>query len=561
MVKRFLNHTSKTVLSAAFILAITTLLSRILGLIRDRLLAGEFGAGNELDIYFSAFSLPDLIYSILIMGAISSAFIPIFAQYFKKDEEDAWKLTGGLLSWVILILIALSLILIIFAPQVVSIIAPGFSAAKKAMTVTLTRIMFLSPLILGISSIFSGVLQYFNRFLIYSLAPIMYNLGIIIGIVFLVPAMGLTGLAWGVVLGAFLHFLIQLPSAIYSGFKFKGFFKLHQGIKKIITLTIPRTIGLAATQINYVVITAIASGLTVGSIAIFNLSDNLQNVPIGIIGISFAMAVFPRLASSSAENDKKSFFTNFSLVFNQILYLILPISAIFFILRAQIIRLVLGTGQFGWVDTRLTAAALGIFAISIFAQSLIPLISRAFYSLHDTKTPVLISLASIGLNILMSFGFVWILNQSNLFTEFFSGIFKLSGIKNFAVLGFPMAFSLSGIFNFAVLMKFFNRKTRGYDARDIFSSVFKSVFKIVVSCILMALVIYGLLQIFNLIFNTKTFIGLFLQTSISGLIGIGVYFIISLLFKLPESMAMAKKFLFKSKRDTLEEVQPSDLIK
>jgi putative peptidoglycan lipid II flippase len=373
--------------------------------------------------------------------------------------------------------------------------------------------------------------------------------------------MGLTGLAWGVVLGAFLHFLIQLPSAIYSGFKFKGFFKLHQGIKKIITLTIPRTIGLAATQINYVVITAIASGLTVGSIAIFNLSDNLQNVPIGIIGISFAMAVFPRLASSSAENDKKSFFTNFSLVFNQILYLILPISAIFFILRAQIIRLVLGTGQFGWVDTRLTAAALGIFAISIFAQSLIPLISRAFYSLHDTKTPVLISLASIGLNILMSFGFVWILNQSNLFTEFFSGIFKLSGIKNFAVLGFPMAFSLSGIFNFAVLMKFFNRKTRGYDARDIFSSVFKSVFKIVVSCILMALVIYGLLQIFNLIFNTKTFIGLFLQTSISGLIGIGVYFIISLLFKLPESMAMAKKFLFKSKRDTLEEVQPSDLIK
>jgi len=386
-------------------------------------------------------------------------------------------------------------------------------------------------------------------------------LGIIIGIVFLVPAMGLTGLAWGVVLGAFLHFLIQLPSAIYSGFKFKGFFKLHQGIKKIITLTIPRTIGLAATQINYVVITAIASGLTVGSIAIFNLSDNLQNVPIGIIGISFAMAVFPRLASSSAENDKKSFFTNFSLVFNQILYLILPISAIFFILRAQIIRLVLGTGQFGWVDTRLTAAALGIFAISIFAQSLIPLISRAFYSLHDTKTPVLISLASIGLNILMSFGFVWILNQSNLFTEFFSGIFKLSGIKNFAVLGFPMAFSLSGIFNFAVLMKFFNRKTRGYDARDIFSSVFKSVFKIVVSCILMALVIYGLLQIFNLIFNTKTFIGLFLQTSISGLIGIGVYFIISLLFKLPESMAMAKKFLFKSKRDTLEEVQPSDLIK
>jgi len=559
MVKKLFNHTSKTVLSAAFILAITTLLSRILGLLRDRLLAGKFGAGNELDVYFAAFGLPDLIYSILIMGAISSAFIPIFAQYFKKDEKDAWQLTGGLLSWVILILIILSSILIIFAPQVVSIIAPGFSVAKKAMTVTLTRIMFLSPLILGISSILSGVLQYFNRFLIYSLAPIVYNLGIIFGIIFLVPVMGLVGLAWGVVLGAFLHFLIQFPSAIYSGFKFKGFFKLHQGIKKILKLTIPRTIGLAAMQINYVIITAIASGLTVGSVAIFNLSDNLQQVPIGIIGVSFAMAVFPRLATSSAEDNKKGFFSNFSSVFNQILYLILPISVIFFILRAQIIRLVLGTGQFGWVDTRLTAAALGIFAISVFAQGLIPLISRAFYSLHDTKTPVVISLISIALNVLMSFGFVWILNRSNLFSGFISGIFKLSGIKNFAVLGFPLAFSLSGIFNFVVLMKFFNQKTKGYDTKNIFNSVLKSVLKIVTSCILMGAVVYGLLQVLNLFFNTKTFIGLFLQTSISGLIGIGIYFIISLLFKLPESVSMTKRFLLRNKSDKLEEIQPPKL--
>ena len=139
MVKRFLNYKSKTVFSAAFILAVTALLSRILGLLRDRLLAGKFGAGDALDIYFAAFSLPDLIYAILIMGAISSAFIPIFAQYFKKDEKDAWRLTGGLFSWVVLILMVLSVILIIFAPQVISLIAPGFSAAKKAMTVTLTR--------------------------------------------------------------------------------------------------------------------------------------------------------------------------------------------------------------------------------------------------------------------------------------------------------------------------------------------------------------------------------------------------------------------------------------
>ncbi len=557
MVRKLLNHKSKTVLSAAFVLAITALLSRILGLVRDRLLAGRFGAGDELDIYFTAFRLPDLIYSILIMGAISSALIPVFAQYFKKDEKGAWQLIGGLISWCILILIIFSGILILFAPQVVSFIAPGFSDIKKDTTVALTRIMFLSPLLLGISSILSGVLQYFRRFFVYSLAPIMYNLGIILGIIFFVPKMGLMGLAWGVVLGAFLHFLIQLPSAIYSGFKFNGLFKPHAGIKKILKLTIPRTIGLAGTQINYVVITAIASSLAVGSIAIFNLANNLQYVPIGIIGISFSMAVFPRLAESSVEENKEKFSQDFSSVFNQVLYLVLPIMAIFFILRAQIIRLVLGTGQFGWADTRLTAAALGIFAISVFAQSLIPLISRAFYSLHDTKTPVSISLVSIGLNILMSFGFVWILNKHNMFSEFFSLIFKLEGIKNFAVLGLPLAFSLSSIFNFMVLMKAFNRKVKKYNIKNILNPILK----IVASCILMGAIVYGSLQVFNLFFNTRTFIGLFLQTAISGLIGIGAYFIVSLWFKLPESMAVAKKFLFKNKEDKLEEIQPPELTK
>ncbi len=552
MVKKIINHTSKTVFSAAFILAITALLSRILGLIRDRLLAGKFGAGDELDVYFTAFRLPDLIYSILIMGAISSAFIPIFAQYFKKDEKDAWKLTSGIFSWVVLILIVLSGILILFAPQVVAFIAPGFSGAKKEATVALTRVMFLSPLLLGVSSILSGVLQYFRRFFIYSLAPIMYNLGIILGIIFFVPKMGLIGLAWGVVLGAFLHLLIQLPSAIYSGMKFNGLFRFHEGIKKMLQLTIPRTIGLAGTQINYLVITAIASSLTIGSVAIFNLSNNLQYVPIGIIAISFSIAVFPRLAESSAEENKEKFSQDFSMAFSQILYLVLPITTIFFVLRAQIIRLILGTGQFNWVDTRLTAAALGIFAISIFAQSLIPLVSRAFYSLKDTKTPVSISLISIGLNIVMSFGFVWILNRVNVFSEIFSSIFKLSGIKSFAVLGLPLAFSLSSIFNFVVLMKFFHKKVKGYDTK----AIFDSVSKILISCVLMAVIIYGLLQVLNSIFNTATFVGLFLQVAISAIIGIGIYFLISLAFRLSESMTIVRKFIFKNKEDKLEEVQP-----
>lgn len=538
MVKRILNHKSKTIFSAAFILGVAALASRILGLIRDRLLAGRFGAGDELDIYFAAFRLPDFIYSILIMGAISSAFIPVFAQYFKKDKKEAWYLTKGLFNLIALILIILAGLFILLAPWLISLVAPGFSGAKREMTILLTRIMFLSPLLLGMSSILSGILQYFHRFFIYSLAPIMYNLGIILGILFFVPLWGLVGLAWGVVLGTGLHLLIQLPTAIYSGFrltKFKIFF--HEGIKRIVRLMIPRTIGLAGSQINFLVITAIASTLIAGSIAIFNLSHNLFWVPIGIVGVPFATATFPRLAKSFAQEDKKEFSKNFSSVFSQILYLVLPITVLFFLLRAQIVRIILGTGEFGWIDTRLTAAALGIFALSIFAQSLIPLISKAFYAFHNTKTPVIISLSSIGINIIGSFFFVWILSNSNWFSSFVSRALKLQGINNFAVLGLPIAFTLAGIFNFIFLVKVFNKKIGNWQPKNILNSLFK----IILASILMAITVYALLYVLDLVFNTRTFIGIFLQAVIAAGGGIVIYLISSTLLKLPESVALIRK--------------------
>lgn len=248
------------------------------------------------------------------------------------------------------------------------------------------------------------------------------------------------------------------------------------------------------------------------------------------------------MADSSAEENKENFSKDFSSVFSQILYLVLPITAIFFILRAQIIRLILGTGQFGWADTRLTAAALGIFAFSVFAQSLIPLISRAFYSLNDTKTPVSISLASIGLNIALSFGLVWLLNNNNLFSQSFSNALKLEGIKHFAVLGLPLAFSLANIFNFAVLVKFFNKKFGRWNS----TIVLNSVYKIILSCALMILVIYGLLRALDLFLNTRTFIGLFVQTAIAGGVGVAIYFFVSLLLKLPEPISFIKRLFFKT---------------
>jgi len=538
MVKRFLNHSSKTVVSAAFILAVAALFSRLLGLFRDRLLAGRFGAGDELDIYFAAFRLPDLIYNILIIGAISSTFIPVFAQYFKKDDKEAWSLTGGLFNLVSLVLIVSGVILIFLAPLLISIIAPGFAGAKKEMTVLLTRIMFLSPLFLGLSSIFTSVLQYFHRFFVSSLAPIMYNLGIIFGILFFVPKWGLVGLAWGVVLGALLHFLIQLPSTIYSGFCFMKIPRfIHPGIKKIIKLMVPRTIGLAGSQVNFLVITALASTLASGSIAIFNLANNLQYVPIGIIGISFATAVFPRLARSFAEENRKEFSRNFSSTFSRTLYLVLPLTILIFLLRAQIVRIVLGTGQFNWMDTRLTAAALGIFSFGIFAQSLIPLVSRAFYSFHNTKTPVLISLWSIALNILGSFVFIWILKNQNIFSDFIYYSLKLGGIDSFSVLGLPLAFVLAGIFNFFVLLKYFHKKIGFWQPKLILNSLIK----IIPSCIFMALIVYASLYCLALFVNTRTFVGIFIQGAVAALAGIVVYFVVSSFLKSKEARVIIGK--------------------
>jgi putative peptidoglycan lipid II flippase len=543
MVNKILNHKSKTIFSAALILATTALASRFLGLIRDRLLAGKFGAGDELDAYFAAFRLPDFVYSILIMGAVSAAFIPVFAEYFKRDENEAWRLTSGLLNLILIILVVFCALFIILAPFLMPFIAPGFTGEKREMAIALTRIMFLSPLLLGISSIFSGVLQYFHRFFVYSLAPIMYNLGIIIGILFFVPSKGIVGLAWGVVLGAFLHLLIQLPSAIYSGWKWRKILTVsHEGIRKIIKMMIPRTIGLAGTQINFLAITAIASTLMSGSIAIFNLSYNLQYVPIGIIGISFATAVFPRLSRSFADKNKEEFSSSFSSAFGQILFLVMPIMVLFFLLRAQIVRIVLGTGQFGWSDTRLTAAALGIFTFGVFAQSLIPLISRSFYSVHNTKTPVLISLWSILINIFASLFFVWILRGHNWLSSFISQSLKLEDINNFSVLALPMAYALAGIFNFIFLLRAFNKKINFWKPQNILNSLSK----IIASCALMAISVYALLRIGNLFLNTRTFFGIFIQTAIAVIGGAIIYFISSFLFKSPETKILMGRIFRKN---------------
>lgn len=518
MIKRLFNNNfinsqpSRSVLSAAFVITLAGLASRFLGLIRDRLLASNFGAGDTLDIYYAAFRIPDLIYNLLILGALSSALIPVFTSLISRNQEkEAWDLINGVMNTLFFTIILLSTLFFIFAPFIMHWLTPGFSPEKMVEAVSFTRIMFLSPIFLGISGIFGGILTSFRRFLVYSTAPVFYNLGIIIGVVFLTKVLGSIGLAWGVVLGSFFHMLIQYPAAKKLGFHHSWtFFKAWQNaqVKKVFRLMIPRTLGIAVSQINLLVITIFASTLTSGSLAVFTFAQNLQSVPLGLFGISFAIAVFPLLSSLAAKEEKEKFINTFSITLRQIIFFVIPLSAFIFVLRAQIVRVVLGSGKFDWEDTILTFQCLGIFALSLFAQSTIPLFTRAFFSFHDTKTPFYIALVSEVINISLV-------------------IFL---IEKMAIIGLALAFSLGSIIQ-ALILFFVLRKK--YAIRDD-QNIVHSLVKIITASFFAALTIQIFKDWIDRWVDIDTFLGIFIQLSVSLTCGLAIFTLICYLLKLEE---------------------------
>jgi putative peptidoglycan lipid II flippase len=461
MIRKFLNIETKNITLAAIIISVSSLASRILGLIRDRLLAGEFGAGSDLDVYFAAFRIPDFIYNILIAGGVVVAFMPLFSEYFLKNKKEAWEFVSNILNVFLFFLVAVSVLAAIFAPVIMKIITPGFTREQIDLAVFLTRILFFSPIFFGLSSIFSGILQYFNRFVIYSLAPIFYNLGIIFGIVLLAPKFGIFGVVLGVIIGAFLHMAVQIPSAVHCGFFYKKIFNLKDPkIKRVFSLMIPRTFGVAVPQINLMVVTAISSMLPTGALSVFTFANNLQQFPQGLIGIPFAVAVFPALSQAWAMKNKQEFLQKFSDTFKKIIFIAVPLSILIFVFRTQIISLVLSTGRFTADSVTLAAGCLGLFSIGIFASCLLPLIFRAYFAFQDTKTPTIIAAAMMFLNVGLCLGFVHFLSYSNVFSDFIAKLLSLNGTENISVIGLPLAFSIDSIIQFFVLLFCLSKKIR-----------------------------------------------------------------------------------------------------
>lgn len=526
---------TKTIAGAALIVSVAGVLSRILGLFRDRILASKFGAGDELDIYYAAFRVPDLIYNFLIVGALSAAFIPVFTGLItKKNKDKAWDLASGLLTLQVSIVIILSLIFFVFAPELMKLITPGFSQEKISQVANLTRIMFLSPLFLGISAIFGGILVSYKRFLVYSIAPIFYNIGIIIGALFFVSSFGIAGLAWGVVLGAFIHFILQYLAVKFVGFSYNA--KCLRdiikdiNIRKVIKLMIPRSMAMGVSQINLLIVTVFASTLASGSLAVFNFANNLQSVPLGIFGISFSVAAFPKLSSLAASENMEKFNYVFSRTFKRILFFVIPASLIIFSLRAEIVRAVLGAGEFDWEDTEYTLWVLGFLSLSLFAQSTIPLLTRCFYALENTKTPFYAALISETINILL----VIVL------------------IDKFQILGLAIAFSLASIVNMVTLFFLLDKKFKDIQK----SEMLTPIVKILIASAFLVIAIYFTRHTLSNFIKLKTLGEVLAQLIISAGMGVSAFLIACYWLQVEEFNDFKKTtfaYIFKKPKELEEE--------
>lgn len=539
MIKRLFNGEINGITAAALLLAGSSLISRFLGILRDRILAGQFGAGDSLDVYYAAFRVPDLIFNLLVLGALSAGFIPVFTSLIKSplqkikdafggERRQAWELASNLLNILGATFLVLCGLGVIFAPRIMRLITPGFDLEKTALAADLTRIMFLSPIFLGVSAIFGGVLQSFKRFFVYSLSPIFYNIGIIIGALYLTPLQGIRGLAWGVVLGALLHLLVQLPALLSLGFKYRPVFNFKdKNIRAIGAMMLPRTMSLAVTQINLLVTTGFASVLASGSLAVFNLANNLQSFAVGIFGVSFAIAAFPAMVQLAGQNDKLA--AGFSATARKILFFIIISTVLLITLRAQIIRVVLGSGQFGWQDTILTANALGIFAVSLFAQAVIPLQARVFYARRDSLTPFFIGIFTSALNVFLA----WLL------------------ARPFGVAGLAAAFSASSIVYFVLLWIFLRLTVGGLDEK----SVFLSIAKFCLAGLAAALTIQAIKYPAAMFVNMNKAWGVFTQGALAGLAGLAVYFLVCFLLKSEELFSFMEII---RRRSRFKKVETSD---
>ena len=515
----FLFNTQNSILSATFILATASGLSAFLGFIKTRLLASYFGVSDVLAVFYTADRIPNLIYSVLIVGAVSTVFIPVFTGLLKKDKQEAFDVASSIINTTLIFFIFSGIIMFIFSPQIIKILSLGnFSPEEITVGSNLMRIMLAAQTILVAGSLSTSVLQSFKYFAIPALAPVAYNVGMILGIVFLSKTMGIYGPAVGVIIGALLHFGIQAPFLKKAGFSFRPRMNLKDpNFKKTLTLVPPRIMSVLLANITQTINNSLAILVSTSSVIYLKFADQLQTLPVTLFGISMAAAALPTLSSQNSIEDREDFKDTFLTSFFQMMYLVMPISAILLILRVPVVRLVYGVQNFPWDATIKTAWTLAFFSIGIFAQSANYLITRAYYALKDTLTPVIVNVATALINVLISVAFV---------THFRLGVWSVA-----------FAYTITSLMDMVFMFIFLNKKIGGFDKKKI---LFPFV-KISMSTMFMGIMLYIPMRFLdNFIFDTTRTVNLLGLTAVAGFLGIATYILLTSLLKVKEIQLLYK---------------------
>ncbi len=536
MVKKIFNLFNKEIIGlheAAYLLAFFAFLSQLLALVRDKLLAHSFGASPILDLYYAAFRLPDLIFVSIASIVSASVLIPFFMEKIHEDESRGRRFIDNTFSAFFISIIVVSVVVFFFAPPLIRFLLPGYAHDLHFdELVKITRILLLSPIFLGISNFLSSITQIHKRFLVYALSPLVYNIGIICGILFLYPLYGLTGLIWGVVVGAFLHMIIQIPFIVHKGI----FPRLRKdiewkSIQRVILVSLPRTLTLSSNQLASFFLIALASFMTAGSISIFNLAFNLQSVPLTIFGVSYSSAIFPTLSKYFVKGERVEFLSKMVDAARHVIFWSIPITILFIVLRAQIVRTIYGSGNFNWADTRLTAAMLALFVISVVGQSLILLFVRAYYAEGKTKKPLLVNIISAVVIAGVGYVLTKIFFAFPMFRFFLEDLLKVSGQAGTSVLILALAYSIGIILNTYLHWHMFEKDYPGFTSR-----VRVTFFHSFSASIIMGYVTFVSLRFFNMFFTLEKASGVFLQGFCAGIVGIAGGVVVLYLLKNRELM-------------------------
>lgn len=559
MVNRILSIFHKEIAGvhqAAFLLGAFTLMSQLLALVRDRMLANFFGAGQTLDLYYTAFRIPDLLFASVASLVSISVLIPFFSGMFGSDtennKENTRKLLDSIFTGFIAIMVGASLIAFFLMPYLVRFFFGNLGGEEAMVELTfLSRLLLLQPICLGISNVFGVVTQISKRFFLYALSPVLYNLSIIFGLVFLYPIYGIRGVVGGVVIGGVMHFAIQIPFVLKQGLLPRLTMRFDiKTILDVIKISIPRTITLSGNMLELIVITSFASWLVAGSVSVLNLALNLQSVPFAIVGVSYALAAFPTLSACFAKGEREKFMQHIVTAVRHVIFWSIPIAALFIVLRAQIVRTILGSGSFNWDHTRLTAACLALFVVSLVAQGLELLFIRAYYAAGRTAKPLVLNIISSVFTIGFPFLLLMAFNANPVFRFFIESLFKVEGIEGAAVLMLPLGYSIGTLLNalaFWIMFEYDFGKvwakgatkdgTEGGTESAVAQSdrfaftpkVLPTLFVSIEAAVAGGFVAYLGLNIFDTVFDLSTLLGIFLQGFAAGIMGIAGSVIVFLL--------------------------------